>query len=48
MTRILLKLTEEYQTIIKILEEKLYDKYDLLTIESIIHKILVKFDKMNK
>ena len=48
MTRILSKLPEEYQTTAKILEDKLDDKYDPLTIERIRDKHSVKFYQMNK
>ena len=44
MTRILSYLPEEKQTIVEILEEKLDDKYNPLTIERIRESILVKFD----
>ena len=44
MTHILLKIPEEYQNIVEIIEEKL-DGYDNpLTIESIHNKLLVKYD----
>ena len=48
MTHILLNLPEEYQTIVEILEEKLHDKDDPLTIERIRDKLSVKFDLMNE
>ena len=48
ITHILLNLPEEYQTIVEILEEKLDDKDDPLTIERIRDKFLVKFDQVNK
>ena len=44
MTHILLNLPEEYQTIVENIEDKLYDKDNPLTIESIRDKILVNFD----
>ena len=48
MTHVLLNLPEEYQTIVEILEDKLNDKDDPLTIESISDNILVKFDQMKE
>ena len=48
MTHIILKLPEEYQIIVKILEDKLGGKDDPLTIERITDKILVNFEQMNK
>ena len=48
MTRMLLNLPEEYQTIVEIIEDYLDDKNNPLTIERIRDKILVKFDQMNK
>ena len=48
MSHILSKLTEEYQTIVEILEDKLDDDSDFLTIEIIGDKILVEYDRTNK
>ena len=42
------QLPEEYQTIIEIIEDKLDDDSDFITIERIRDKILVKYDQMNK
>ena len=48
MTHILLDLPEEYQTIVKILEDDLYNEDYPITIERICDKLLVKFDGTNK
>ena len=48
MTHILLNLPAEYQTILEILEDKLDDKDNPLTIERIRDKISVKFDRRNE
>ena len=48
MTHILSNLPEEYQNIVEILEEKLYDKYEPLTIERICDKLSDFFDQMNE
>ena len=48
MTHILLNLPEEYQTIMEILKEELYDNDGPLTIERICSNILVKNDEMKK
>ena len=48
MTHILSNLPEEYQTIVEILEDKLYDKDDHIAIERIRDKLLAKFDQMNE
>ena len=48
MPHILSNLTEEYQTIVEIPEDKLYDKYNPLTIERTHDNILSKFDQTNK
>ena len=48
MTHILSNLPEEYQTIVKVLEDEVDDDNDPLTIERIHDKLLVRFDQMNK
>ena len=48
MTHILLNLPEEYQDIVKILEDKLDDKDEPITIDRIYEKFLVKLERMNK
>ena len=48
MTHILSKLSEEYQTIVEILEDVLDDEDNPLTIERICDKLSVKFYQMNK
>ena len=48
MTHILLKLPEEYQTIVEILEKKIDDEENPLTIERIRDNIFVKYDLMNE
>ena len=48
MTNILSNLPEEYQPIVEILEDQLYNKYYPLTIERIRDKLSVKFFQMNK
>ena len=48
MTHVLLKLPEEYQTIVEILEKKIDDEENPLTIERIRDKLLVKYDLMNE
>ena len=48
MSLILSNLPEEYQTIVEILEDKLDDDSDFITIERIREKILVKYDQINK
>ena len=48
MSHILSNLPEEYQTIVEILEYKLDDDSDFITIERIRDKILVKYDWTNK
>ena len=48
MTHILLNLPEEYQTIVEILEKKIDDKENPLTIERICDKLLVKIYQMNE
>ena len=48
MTHILSKLSEEYQTIVEILEDALDDKFNPLNIERIRDKLLEKFYQMNK
>ena len=48
MTHIVSKLTEEYKTIVEILEYELYDKNHPLTIERIRDKLSVNFDQINK
>ena len=48
MSHILSNLLEEYQTIVEILEDKLDDDSDFITIERIREKILFKYDQMNK
>ena len=48
MTNILSILPKEYQNIVDILEDKIYDGDNPLTIESIHDKFLVKCDQMNK
>ena len=47
-THIVLNLPKEYQTIVEIREDKIYDKYDPLTIQRVCDKLLVKFDPKNK
>ena len=48
MSHILSNLPEEYQTIVEIIEDKLDDYSDFITIERISDNILVKYDQMNK
>ena len=48
MTCILLNLPEDYQSILEILEDRLYDEDNPLNIERIREKNLVKFDHINK
>ena len=47
MSHILSNLPEEYQTIVEILEDKLDNDSDFITIERIHDKILVEYDKTN-
>ena len=46
MTHILSNLPEEYQTMVKILKDKLDDNDEYLNIERIRDKLLVNFDRM--
>ena len=48
MSHKLSNLPEEYQTIVEILEYKLDDDSDFITIQRIRDKILVKYDQTNK
>ena len=48
MTHILSTLPEEYQNIVQILEDKLYDDDNPVTIKRIRDKLLVKYEKTNK
>ena len=48
MTHILLNLPEEYQNIVEVLWEELYDEGDTLTLEKICDKLLEKYDGMDK
>ena len=48
MTHILPKLYEKYKNILEVLEYKLDDYNNTLTIERICDKLLVKYDLMNK
>ena len=48
MSHILSNLPEEYQTIVEILEDKLDDDSDFITIERIRDNILVKYYQTNK
>ena len=48
MSHILSNLPEEYQTIVEIIEDKLDDGSDFITIERIRDNILVKYDLTNK
>ena len=48
MTHILPKLYEEYKNIVEVLEYKLDDYNNPLTIERIRYKLLMKFDQTNK
>ena len=48
MTRILANLPEEYQNIVKILEDELDDDDNPLIIERIRDKLLVKWDQINE
>ena len=48
MSHILSNLPEEYQTIVEIIEDKLDDYSDFITIERISDNILVKYDRTNK
>ena len=48
MSHILSNLPEEYQTIEEILEDKLDDDSEFITIERIRDNILVKYDQINK
>ena len=47
MSHILSNLPEEYQTIVEILEYKLDNDSDFVTIERIHDNILVKYDQTN-
>ena len=42
------KFPDEYQTIMEILVDELYEKYHPLTIQRIQDKLSVKFDLMNE
>ena len=48
MTHILSTLPGEYQTIVEIIEDYIYDKYNPLIIENIRDKLTVKFYQMNE
>ena len=48
MSHIQSNLPEEYQTIVEIIEDKLDDDSDFITIERIRDNILVKYDQTNK
>ena len=48
MTHILSNLPEEYQTIVKVLEDEVDDDNDPLTIERIHDKLLVRYDQKNE
>ena len=48
MSHILANLSEEYQTIIEILEDKLDYDSDSITIERIRDKIFLKYEQINK
>ena len=48
VTHILSNLPKEYQIIVEIIEDKLDDEENLLTIDRICENIPVKFDRMNK
>ena len=48
MSHILSDLPEEYQTILEIIEDKLDDDSEFITIERIRDKILVKYYQTNK
>ena len=48
MSHILSNLPEEYQTIVEILEDKLDDDSDFITIQRIRDNILVKYHQTNK